>query len=197
MFHMLPRFSPVKQDFIWVAEYADGTHLSEFDFSTHEENSFYEIKRDMLIRFGLIGHGGHFYFEGFGGSFKIVGQMFDFVYSVNGKNYPLSGYNQMYNDIITYKDAEMIADLKNGRSVGRITQFNFGYKTRLAFDDVNFGFKVIFQIPYKDYWRFNVRLVSDIDLDGKLLIRRNGQFIKEYDAPLHKDVGGEVTCLLK
>lgn len=194
---MLPRFSPVKQDFIWVAEYADGTYLSEFDFATHEENSFYSIKRDQIIRFGLVGLGSHFYFEGFGGSFKVGGRMIDFAYEVNGKFFPLSGFGKMYNDIITYKDVEMYADLLNGRSsTNRISRFNFGYKTTLTYDEASFNFKAIFQIPFNKPASFYVRLISDTELNGKFIILRNGKVAEEYDAPLKKDVGGELTWLL-
>ncbi|EJW14000.1 hypothetical protein PAV_141p01060 (plasmid) [Paenibacillus alvei DSM 29] len=37
MMYEIPRVSPVAQDFIWVAEYIDGTYLSEFDFQTKKK----------------------------------------------------------------------------------------------------------------------------------------------------------------
>ena len=36
--------SPNNQMFMWLAEYADGKYLSEFDFKTKQANSFYSIK---------------------------------------------------------------------------------------------------------------------------------------------------------
>lgn len=47
--------SPVAQSFIWVAEYADGSHLAEYNFDNRKANSFYHIDKTKLIRFGLIG----------------------------------------------------------------------------------------------------------------------------------------------
>ena len=55
-FKSIKPFSPVEnRDFIWVAEYADGTLFPEFDFQTKEFNNFYNIKKNELLGFGLVG----------------------------------------------------------------------------------------------------------------------------------------------
>lgn len=201
MFNHLNGVSPVNQDFVWVAEYYDGSSLSEFDFGTHEENSFYEIDRNKLIRFGLVGLGHKLYFENVGGTFKIMGRAFDFVYSANGKNYPLTGLaSRYYNDIITYKSAESsiaLGDGHSGSTINRITQFNFGYKAKLELDDVQFNVQIICEMPCNEPMRFNIKLVADQDLDGKLMIIRNYAVCDEFAAPLTKDIGGELNWLMK
>lgn len=191
-------FSPVNQDFIWLAEYVDGKHLSEFDLETKEENNFYNIERDKLLRFGLIGHGIKLYYEVYGGIFKVAGQMIEVIYKVGEKEYYLTGQQSMYNDIISYKNAEATINLLSGGGEmnSQITQFNFGYKTNLNVDGVNFNFKAICMIPYRQEAFMNFWLVSDQEVDGHLVIKRNGKVVQEIKAPLHNNVGGEVNWLI-
>ncbi|MGG4144846.1 hypothetical protein ABEW34_17155 [Paenibacillus algorifonticola] len=190
--------SPVEQAFIWVAEYADGTCTSEFDFHTREEQSFYNIKRDELIRFGLIGGGGSMYFENYSGIFKIMGQMIEMNYVTENSNYQLNGRPAFYNDIITYKDAEFLFNPKiegSGRSA--ITQFNFGYKVNFSDDDIDFHFQAICQIPLNQLARLDLKIVTNTNLDGRLEIKRNGKKVDDIHAPLCRGVGGSIVWELK
>lgn len=41
--------SPVSQAYVWIADYYDGTYLSEFDLQTQQANSFYTINKDKLV----------------------------------------------------------------------------------------------------------------------------------------------------
>lgn len=198
MFNSPYSWSPVDQEMVWCAEYLDGTSLCEFDFKTHKENSFYSIDKSKLIRFGLIGLGHKLYFEVYGGSFKLLGQEVEFRYIDNEKIYPLTGHKSFYNDIITYKDAEFMfnpSKLGSGRSV--INQYNFGYKKNLKVNGVNFNFQSICQIPFRKNIRFEIKLVSDKEINGKLEIRRNGKVVSLIDAPLKKNVGGMVSWVMK
>lgn len=193
--------SPVAQDFIWVAEYPDGTHLSEFDFNTKEENSFYEIDRNRLFRFGLIGHGQKIYFER-DGVLNIAGRRILFFYEVNGKTLPLNGdFKYNVNDIITYKDAEssgLVAGFKGqGQLSNRITQYNIGYKTNIQIDGINFHFKPIVKIPFNSPVYINTWLVADRKLDGKFLIVKNGEQVLEIKAPLEPNIGGELNWIVQ
>lgn len=190
--------SPVSQDFLWLAEYMDGNHLSEFDVVTKEENSFYAIERNKLVRFGLFGHGMNLFFEVYGGIFKLAGQMVEVIYKADGKEYYLTGQQQMYQDIITYKHAEATINLLNAGGVSNnvITQFNFGYKTSLNIDGVNFSFKAICMIPYGNPVHMNFRLVADQNLDGVIQIKKNGRVIEEIIAPLAVGVGGEINWMV-
>lgn len=190
--------SPVNQDFIWMAEYMDGNHLSEFDLVTKIENNFYDIERDKLLRFGLIGHGIKLYYEVYGGIFKVAGQMIEVLYKVGDKEYYLTGQQAMYCDIISYKNAEATINLLSGGGEmnSQITQFNFGYKTNLNIDGINFNFKAICMIPYMQNAYMNLWLVADRELDGQVVIKRNGKIVQEIEAPLHNNVGGEVNWLI-
>lgn len=192
--------SPVRdQDFIWIAHYYDQTHLSEFDFETQTENSFEDINKDKLIRFGLIGYGMNLYYEVLGGTFKLAGQVIDVVYKVKDKEYHLTSRPMtMYKDIIQYKHAEaiMTTNMQNVMK-NSITQYNFGYKQNLNIDDVNFNFKAICCVPYGGRVYMHFRLVADKDLNGTFCIKRNGLIIKEIYAPLKKNMGGELNWEVK
>lgn len=188
---------PVNQPFMWVAEYLDGTCLSEFDQQTSNENSFYSIERDKLLRFGLVGSGSSMYFEVYGGIFKIVGQMIDVSYVTDSKTYQLTGRPAMYKDIISFKDAEFIFNPNvAGSGKSSITQFNFGYKTSFLIDEVMFHFQAICQIPKNEQARLEFKLVSSEDLDGRLEIKQNGRHVGTVDAPLVRDRGGAITWQL-
>lgn len=197
MFSNVKAISPVEQDFVWYAEYSNGSHYSEFDLITKKENNFYQINQQSTIRFGLIGHNMKLYYETYGGIFKLAGQMLEFIYKVGDKEYYLTGQNQMYNDIITYKDAESSLSLReNVPSTGTITQFNFGYKTNLNIDGVNFHFKPICKIPRNKPIYMNFWLVADQDLDGTFIIKKNGFVVDQFEAPLTKGTGGELNWII-
>lgn len=197
---MIKKYSPVEQELIWISEYVDGTFLTEYDFITKKENSFYSIDKNKLIRFGIVGCGHKFFYEVFGGTFNIDGHMFEFVYEEGGKEYYLTGQNQFYRDLIQYKDAETMFD-PTGSSSERsdvITQFNFGYKTSVDFEDVSFNFKAISCIPmFKGVPYFSLKLVSNRDMNGKIKVRHNCILIDEFDAPLKANIGGEINWAVK
>jgi hypothetical protein len=190
--------SPVNQGYVWVAEYFDGTHLSEFNFETREENSFHAIKPDQLLRFGLVGCGMNLYYEVFGGVFKLAGQMIELVYKTDKKEYHLTGQQKMYNDIITYKDAQMFISLDGRTHTGpTITQYSFGYKEQLSIDDVEFKLKALCKVPIGGLVYLTIRLVANKALKGKLLIKKNGRIVEEIEAPLKPGVGGETNWEVK
>lgn len=192
--------SPVEsQDFIWMADYSDGTFLSEYDFNSKKENSFYDIYKKNLIRFGLVGCGMNLFYEVFGGTFKISGKMLEFIYKVDGKEYYLTGQQQMYNDIIQFKNAESNFDPlgRSGSIESMINQYNFGYKQKLNMHDVNFNFKAICSIPYGQPIYMNLRLVADRDLNGVFCIKKNGIIVAEIEAPLQKNMAGEINWIFQ
>lgn len=193
-------YSFVEQDFIWIGEYVDGTHLSEYDIQTKERADFYSIQRDKLLRFGLIGHGMKLYYEAGGGFFKLNGQMYELVYKVGDKEYYLTGQYRPYNDVITYKDAEAWANL-NARDEAafpsRILAYNFGYKQNLTIDSVTFNMKAICSVPFDAPVHLSIRLVADQKLEGKLVIKKNGTEVAEFNAPLDKGVGGELKWAVR
>jgi len=190
--------SPVDQDFIWVADYYDGTHLAEFDFVTKQENSFYAIQRDRLMRFGMVGHGHRLSFE-VDGTFYLSGRAVELIYRTKDKDYRLTGnVANNYNDIITYKDAEAVTNItavpnQEGGFSSTITQFNFGYKAAIEVEGVRFGIKALVQIPHRQAMTLHVRLVTDVDLDGELVMRVNGIREHVFHAPLQAEIGGELN----
>lgn len=190
--------SPVGQDFVWVAEYYDNTHLAEFDFDTKVENSFYSIQRERLMRFGMLGHGHRLFFE-VDGIFNLSGRSIEFIYRTKDKDYRLTGnIANCYNDIITYKDAEAISNViglanQEGRFSTRVTQFNFGYKANFETQGVTFGFKALVKIPYNAPMTIQLRLVADTELDGEFIVRVNGLTEHSFHAPLEPNVGGELN----
>jgi hypothetical protein len=192
--------SPVsEQDFIWVAAYSDGTFFSEYSYDTKVENSFYDIDRSKLIRFGLVGYGMNMFFEVYGGTFNIAGRMYEIIYKdkKENKDYHLTGHGFIpYNDIIQFKNAhsnfnprEGIGSLKS-----TIDQFNFGYKQTLNLDNVQFHYKAVCSIPYGNPIYLNIRLVAARDFeDGVIIIKRNGTNVFEIDAPMKANVAYETN----
>lgn len=188
--------SPVAQDFIWLGEYINGTHLSEFDLQTGEENSFYTLERDKLIRFGLIGHGMKLFFE-YDGIFNINGASIEIAYKIGEKLIPLTGHSGKYSDIITYKDAESLFKQGGGVTAPKINQFNIGYKATIESEGITFHFKPILKVPFHQPVHFNFWLVADKDVDGEFVILRNGRTTHTLKAPLKKGVGGETNWVVK
>lgn len=195
-------YSPVRQqDFIWIAEYIDGTYLSEYNLITHQANSFYSIDKNKLIRFGLVGQGMKLYFEVNGGIFKLNGQIIMFTYiDEDGNEYFLTGQNKLYNDIITYKDACADGDIffrGNGLLRTTINQYNFGYKTKINIDNILFNFQAICCLPYNKPAFMEIKLVVNKNINGKLRIYRSGRIIDEIDAPLKEGYAGFTKWIIR
>ncbi|AUM65596.1 hypothetical protein C0R09_14265 [Brevibacillus laterosporus] len=188
-------YSPVPQRvFIWLAEYVDGTHLSEFDFNTKQENDFYSIDKKTVVRFGLIGQGHKLYYETFGGHFKLGNGQIDLVYKTRDKEYFLTGQNEFYQDLITFKRAEAEINLLNnfGELSPIITEYVFGYKHKLKFEDISFHIKVLIGLSEQSPTLI-LRLVADRNVQGSLKIKLNGGIVSESVANLTKETGQEFS----
>lgn len=188
------------QDFIWSAEYFDGAECREFEQDGVTENSFNDIDKSKLLRFGLIGNGMSLYYE-IDGVFKLAGQSIDIIYKDKDtdKGYYLTGSQHMYNDVIAYKNAESFAaftengTINYGSMPSKITQYNFGYKTAFQADDINFNFQAVCKIPFNEPVYMNFWLVADRNINGVLIIKKRGEVVAEIDAPLQIGVGGELN----
>lgn len=182
--------SPINdQDFIWIASYMDGTSLSEFSSDSKIENSFYNINKEKLIRFGLIGHGMNLYFEVYGGEFKLAGRLIEFSYKDKKTNieYPLTGHvMNPYNDIKQFKNASSSMNkLSNKNAAAQIDQYNFGYCKSLHVKNVYFNIKAICSIPYGNNVYITLDISSDQEFeDGLIISKTNGVQIDEIDAPM-------------
>ncbi|MEK4006321.1 hypothetical protein [Paenibacillus sp. FSL H3-0333] len=192
------RFSPVKelQNFVWIAENVDGSYLSEYNFDDRKENSFYQINKNELIRFGLIGMGSQIYFDVANGIFNINKNRIQISYIADGIEYPLTGRAILYNDITQYKDAigdaKLLSKTASGRIKGHITQHVIGYKKPMQIEDVNIHFKNLLHIPQdKNIPPYlEIKISVDKDLDGELVFRVNGLIANRIHAPLIKNQAG-------
>lgn len=191
--------SPIdNQDFIWLAEYTDGSHLAEFDLDTCKENSFYSIDRNNLIRFGMIGHNIKMYCDIFGGQFNVNGISIDFLLKdIDGIVYPITGKNEMYKEIITFKDAESCINMSGRIEGSRITKYNFGYKKLLEYDELKIKYKNVITIPYKNPSYINFRLVCDKDFKGELLVKYVNRIVESIPCDFSKDIGYEFNWIMK
>ncbi|MCR8994665.1 hypothetical protein [Brevibacillus laterosporus] len=191
------------QEFIWVADYNDGTSLTEFDLQTHTSDPyrFYSIDKSKLIRFGLIGNGTKMFFEVANGVFNINGHQFRVYYVVDGKEYNLSGSALIYNDIITYKDcvseAIPLLTAREGAFNNRILQYNYGYKKTLTVHGVEFNYQAIVSVPFNKEAYMSIKITPDHDLNGKIVIRRGGAIVDEFEAPLKAGCKGNINWTLR
>lgn len=201
IFQTIHPCSPVEQEFIWHAEYEDQTSLTEYDFETKIENSFNDIKKDSLVRFGLVGQGQRYYFEVNGGIFKIAGKMYEFSYVENDREHALTGQQYKYNDIASFKNAEMYIDPISLETVvdATITDYTFGYKSVIEDKENNLRmhFKALCTISYDNPMYMNVRLVPSRDCDGELIIKRNGQIVDRIPSEFKKNVARELNWIIQ
>lgn len=186
----------VGQEYIWVAEYYKGFD-AEFDLDTLSPKSFYDIDKENLVRFGLIGHKEHLFFEVFRGTFNINGKRIDIAYEENDKIYRLSNQNRYYKDIITYKEAAAEA-FSGSVAKSTILGYYFGYKDSIMVEDVSFNLKIICSTPSgADFHYLQVSLSADRDLDGDLLFLSNEKIISSIPAPLNKGCAGSIDWVIK
>ncbi|WP_312339078.1 hypothetical protein [Anaerospora hongkongensis] len=201
--------SPIPtQPFVWMAEYFSGG-LTEFDLATGTENNLQDIDKDKLIRFGLIGNNRKLWFECIGGTFNITGRRIDIAFeSKDGKRYSLTGNgSNMTRDIITFKKA--IADVpvgvgskkastsRTGSLDSRIVGYYYGYKTQFTIDGFNFTFKPIVSLPLSKAPYISVNIMTDRDLDGRIIFIRNREEIESIDGFLAKDKTSQLNWLIK
>lgn len=195
--------SPIPaQKFIWVAEYDDNTHISEFDFETKEPKDFYDIEREKVVKFGVIGDGSQAYFDVANGIFNINNNRIAISYSTENCEYPLTGRTILYNDLIQYKQAEddAIVSLREGTHGTfnhHVSSFNIGYKKRMDLEGVNINFYNVLTLPFEENAYFQIKISANKDLEGKLIIRNNGKIVDEIYAPLIKNQTGIINWDIK
>lgn len=103
--------SPVSQAYIWIADYYDGTYLSEYDLQTQHAHRFYDINKEKLVLFGLIGQGSQVYYNVSNGVFHINADRYSISYECEEQEYPLTGRTFVYNDIIQFKNGSSEANM--------------------------------------------------------------------------------------
>lgn len=194
--------SPVQhQNKVWLAEYYDQTFLCEYDTVNKLNNEFNSIDRNKLIAFGLIGGGDQIFFDVANGIFTINNNRFMISYKTKDIEYPLTGRTLLYNDIIQYKDASSASNLRvtdaNGSFDTRIEQYNIGYKKQMDLVDANIYFQCICSLPLQSPAYFQIKISSNKDLDGHLIVRRDGMIVDEIKAPLLANMSGNIHWELR
>lgn len=183
--------------FNWNADYANGTNYSEYDLSTHKKNDFYLIKRNEVVRFGLFGQGMKFYYEVADGSFMLRNRRIDIEYHTqDGEIYYLTG-SKFNKDLITYKEAYTDFSNKQGVQKSNIKSINFGYKTQFTKDDVKLYFQPVVSLPFNEKAYIEIKLTSNKDIDGCLVIKSRGIEVERFDAPLVANRTGQVNWIIK
>lgn len=196
--------SPVQsQSYVWIADYFDGTHLTEFDFENRKTNSFYDIDKEKLVKFGLLGKGNQIYFDVANGIFNINRDRIMISYIADGIDYPLTGRSILYNNIIQFKDAVADGHLFTNSTTERRVNSNImahavGYKKEMELAGINIFFQNVFHLPLSDEQEnyLQIKISADKDLDGKLVVRVNGMIANEIDAPLKANMSGIINWVL-
>lgn len=208
-FSEVSAISPVPaQPFIWMAEYFSGG-LTEFDLDNGKENAFKDIEKEKLVRFGLIGNNKKMWYECQGGTFHIAGRNISVAFETkDGKRYGLAGNGgEQMRDIITYKRAcaelpvkasiKSASQRKSGILESKIDAYYYGYKTQMSVDGVKFNFKPIVALPMGKAAYMEVSIMSDTDLDGRIVFIKNGQDIEAFEGKLEKDRPVRINWLIK
>ena len=176
-----PHFYP----FNWCVEYKDGTYLTEYDFKNNKWNDFYLIQTKPIKRFGLFNQGRKFYYEN-DGSFWLNGQFIQIEYHVDDEIYELtSSFDDK--DCIQYKQSYMTPSGEGEQQV-IVESTQFGYKTLIMKDDIQFHFQSLVCVPtFNGTPYFEVRLTSNKELNGKLVFKNKGKIVEEINTPLRKN----------
>lgn len=184
--------------FNWNADYYDGTFYSEYDFKTHERNDFYLIDRNKVVRFGLFGMGMKFFFEMADGSFNLKGRRIDIEYHTDdGKIYYLTN-NRSPKDLITYKQAYTSLSPNNfGVQKSYIESINFGYKTKMAIEDINLFFQAVVCLPFNSRPYIEVKMTSNKSLNGFIVFKSKGVEVERFRACLEENRAGQINWTIK
>lgn len=190
------KWKAMRQKYIWVAEYEDGTGLKEFN-DDGTENSFYDLDRSKLKRFGLMGGGKGYWLDCKSGVFYVDKKevCVRFIDS-DGNIYEFMRQNGSYNDIIQYKSASTSLTM-NGRVKDSIESYSIGWKAALIFEKVTFLCKFILNVSANDNPEYlYIWLVANKNMNG-ILECQIGDKIQQFKSPLKQTVGGELNWVWK
>jgi len=189
--------NPVNIPFNWVADYFNGSYLSEYDFKTHKANSFYSIDQEQTVRFRLVGNGMKFFFETIDGHFHLNGRRLDIAYAnENGKVFNLTN-NTNQKDLITYKQAYTDFNQTKVVQSTNIESINFGYKTTIKKNDIQLFFQPIVSLPFGSSAFIEIKLTSNKNLNGYLVFYVSGKERERFFAPLESGKSGQLNWTIK
>jgi hypothetical protein len=193
---MLNKISKVKpyslnprQDFMWVAEYLNGTLSHEF------EKEKFEVDRSKLLNFGLVGLGLNCYYDVPTGAFNFDGKKYEFILKQGEKEYNLTNQMVLYNDCIHFH--RYFCDM-NGDRAGQtfLCGYQLGYKIKYQIEDVFFNFQPLFIIEEGQPFKFRFRLVVDKDFEGEFIIRTNGLISDSIKTNLKANINSQFEWLI-
>lgn len=188
-----------ERDFVWVADYIDGSTLIEYSPADNKWNDFYSIDKVNLKRFGFIGHHNQMYFD-IDGIFNLNNMPLEFRLKTKDNIYNLTGQQRQYNDIIQYKEAQADFGLgelqKGGSRRGTITQYSFGWKIGYNINGVNFIAKIICNIPFDRPVFFSVNIMADQNIEGYIEVGIKEQWYPGYFIKLTAGIKKEILYAL-
>lgn len=195
---------------MWVCKYNDGKYVEEFE-SKDKENSFLDIEKDKVEELHLIGRKLSTMFDTSNGSFTIVDEnlssakmTIDFSIDINGTEYKLSNNIGDFHDIIQYKGfyTDGMSNF-TGNLECHTCSYHIGWKKRFIFekDNIDIFFKVVFSIIEGQAPKFELRISSKNDLDGKLILIEHlegfekpvAKLAKEFSIKKNKAFEGEIS----
>ena len=180
-----------QKDFIWVAEYLNGSLQLEYSSENGviQQNSFFDIDKPNLLRFGYVGHGMNLYFETINGIMKINGNDYRFRYvDENNVEYDFCNQNNViYNEIIQFKHSASTFNPAYGSAQERIEAYNIGFKGNYVINGKEFYFKSIIKIPFNKPVTIEYRIVSKEEIKGTIYIIKNDFQKFDYPANLNVD----------
>lgn len=189
--------SAVNIPFNWVAEYFDGTYLTEYDFKSHKPNSFYSIKQKEVYRFGLFGNNMKFYFDTVDGHFNLQGKRLEVFYVGENNNIFNLTNNPYPKNLITYKQAYTDFDKSTIEQKTNIESISFGYKTMINKHDVQLYFQPIVTLPFYQSAYLQIKLTSNVSLNGYLAFFVRGKEVERFKAPLEANKSGRINWTIK
>ena len=188
---------PSEKYFVWTALFANGEMINEISYKDGKDTNFKMLqakilnKNNQLLHFGLNGCGYFFYYNIFDGNIILNEKNIKLLYKIGNNVYPLTDApNINYDDVIAYKDAEVqfspFSDIQGEILKSTIYEYNFGYKQKLKYNDGTIiKFQPIVHIPINSPMYINIKLVClNNDLDGELIILRNGHIKMQIKADL-------------
>ena len=192
-------------DFQWVAEYNDGSLLTEYNPKYNPKTTdFYSIDKTKLLRFGYVGHGLRAYFNTYDGVYNINKSQYRIYFRYNNQMYNITemlGIN--YNDIIQFKRRTayfnpLSGDMYGGMEKNNIMSYNIGWKTKFNIGNILFSIKTYYQINRKGLPIIYIKIVPSEDFtNAEIVITKDNTLEYNYPCNMRKNVGGELNWVVR
>ena len=174
----LPESPIPSQPFMWIAEYTNGSELREFN-KKGKEGNFYDIDKDRLARFALVGRKTKIGYDTVDGVLQIFGKAYGFFLGEGDKITPITGIKgEVYNDIIQYKgfyaDMNFAAPgVQSGPVKAVVNSFHLGWKKTINTPKGLLHFKAVIVIELGVGIRIEMKVTPEFDYNGALILSTN------------------------